>query len=54
MAETGFDVENPAATVTMTIVADLNEPAGLELVKAAMQLLVRLFPLGFWRTSFGG
>lgn len=37
-------VENSAPVVTMTIVADLNEPSGLELVKSAMQLLVRFFP----------
>ncbi|GAA5899753.1 Kre5p [Sporobolomyces salmoneus] len=37
--ETGFDIEDPPAVVTITIVTDLNEPAGTELVKSAMQLL---------------
>ncbi|GAA5943995.1 Kre5p [Sporobolomyces koalae] len=36
--KTQLDVEAPAAIVTMTIVADINELAGMQLVKAAMQL----------------
>ncbi|GAA5982339.1 hypothetical protein JCM5350_006149 [Sporobolomyces pararoseus] len=37
--EFGTAVETSAPVVTLTIVADLNEPSGLELVKSAMQLL---------------
>ncbi|BGP16173.1 hypothetical protein JCM10213_001389 [Rhodosporidiobolus nylandii] len=35
---TGFDVEAEPAAVTMFVVADLNEPAGTALAKAALQL----------------
>ncbi|GAA5969938.1 hypothetical protein JCM3765_000374 [Sporobolomyces pararoseus] len=37
--DTRIAVQNSASVATMTIVADLNEPSGLELVKSAMQLL---------------
>ncbi|GAA6009058.1 hypothetical protein JCM11491_005730 [Sporobolomyces phaffii] len=37
--ETGVEVESAAATVTMTLVVDVNEPHSLDLVKAAMQLI---------------
>ncbi|GAA5951905.1 hypothetical protein JCM21900_004180 [Sporobolomyces salmonicolor] len=37
--ETGFDIEDPPASATMFIIADVNEPAGIQLAKAALQLV---------------
>ncbi|GAA5860419.1 hypothetical protein JCM1840_000253 [Sporobolomyces johnsonii] len=36
--ETGFDIEDAPAAATMFVIADLDEPAGIQLAKAALQL----------------